>query len=367
MKKRVLLIAHEFPPKIGGAGMVAKDICNNLAKNDIQVDIITEYIKGREKSAYNLIEIKTVRKLIPVFYYWKLCKINLDQYDKIILNDAAGIMCICMFFNKEIQKKCIVYMHGQEVEGIFINPSLLYKITHYKKGFITLLDNCFRVVSVGSHLKNKFISKTNLRHLEDKIEVIKNGIDTNIFHYDYIDLHKKFNIPKDTHILLSVSRIVEKKGYDNMYKIFKRLILENERFHWMIAGDGEYLSNFKQMIENDGLSQYITFLGRIKRESLRTYYSSVDMFWLLSNYEEALPLSYLEAQFCNTVAMGRNDSGTMEVIKNDKTGFLVNNDEEAYTIIKNREYEKLRQADKINYINEFSMEKNSEKLLNLIL
>ncbi|WP_286156169.1 glycosyltransferase [Parabacteroides goldsteinii] len=94
----------------------------------------------------------------------------------------------------------------------------------------------------------------------------------------------------------------------------------------------------KEEVKREGLATSVIFLGRRSRDELSFYYSAADCFWLLSNYDECLPLVYLEAQSCGIPAIGRKKGGTQETIQDRRTGFLVKSDEECLEILLNREY-----------------------------
>lgn len=69
------------------------------------------------------------------------------------------------------------------------------------------------------------------------------------------------------------------------------------------------MQSLKEEVKREGLATSVIFLGRRNRDELSYYYSAADCFWLLSNYDECLPLVYLEAQACGIPAIGRKKGG----------------------------------------------------------
>lgn len=363
MAKKILIISNEYPPLGGGAGIVAQDTVEKLIKADINVTLITNTAnRQNSNSNLNIIEVKTMPKVRFINFWSEIKKLSLSEYDKIILNDIGATMVASFYFNKEQMEKSIVYLHGSEPENIFVNPSITFRMLRFKNRYINLLENCYCIIAVSKFMKRKFIKYTGLIQLRNKIKVIYNGIDSDIFYKDPIDIRKILNIPEDAIILLTVSRIVKEKGYLVKYNIFKKLN-EAKTIHWIILGEGEFQNRLKKIIEKDNLSSKVHFLGKIGREELRKYYSSVDYFWLLSDFEESLGLVYLEAQFCNTIVIGKNKAGVKEVILNKETGYLIEDEEEVFNIIVNKdEPEKKFEIIK----NRFSFKENTRKLLKLL-
>lgn len=363
MTKKVLIISHEFPPVGGGAGIVAQDVIDKLINNNVEITLITNYTGGLKEKQFNTIEVRTVPKLRFINYWLKIKKIDLKKYDKIILNDVGAQMVGAMFFSYELLKKTIIYLHGSEPENIYLNPNLIFKILGFEKKYTRLLMECNKIISVSRYMKEKFLSYTGLYALEGKIFTNYIGINESLFFYEQIDLTKKLGIPKEAKTLLSVGRIVKEKGFLEMYDIFKQLV-SKDNYHWIIIGEGGYKREFKSLVKKDNLISNIHFLGKLHRDELRRYYSSSDFFWLLSNYEEALGLVYLEAEFCMTTVIARNLGGVKEVIDLGKTGYLIEDDSNVLEILIGDPYPRGMNFD--NIIDKFSYEKNTKKLLNLL-
>lgn len=348
--KRILIISYEFPPVVGGAGSVAKDLAIGL-KDEAEVHVLTEWIdeaetERRKNKGYNLHEIKSKRGLRPINYWNYIIKnINLDEYHRIIINDARASMVATLFFSKELLSKTVVYIHGREPEEVILNPGKLRSLIGYPKRYERFLKKSNKIVSVSNYMKEKILA-TGIDVDSEKIEVIYNGIRSVDFYPKKSDFREKNNIDKDKTIILSVSRIVEEKGYPQMSKIFKDICKIDKNFQWVVAGSGSYLEELKKRVKEWGIDENVTFLGGVPREELAEIYSAGDLYWLLSNFDEALGLTYLEARFCGTPALARNKSGERETIEEGITGHLTTSDDDAANYILGRTYLELEDIDK---------------------
>lgn len=365
MKRKVLIITAEYPPNVGGAGIVAQDTLKKLINNNFEVTLVTNYSRRNKESDFNLIEVRTIPKIRFIGLWLKIRKLNLEEYDSIILNDIGAAMVGAYFFKESLLKKTQIFLHGSEPEKIYSNPNRIFKILKFKKMYTELLSNCKIIIAVSEYMKSKFINRTALNYLEKKIKVIYSGVDDKIFYNDPINLKRELNLDSDSKLLLTVSRIVKEKGYEEKYKIFKQ-ICKGSKWHWIIIGEGEYKNHLIKNIKSDNLENRIHFLGRIDRLELRKYYSSVDVFWLLSQYDESLGLVYLECEFCGVPVIGRNNAGVKEVIINGKTGYLVENNKEVIELLKSDKYLKNINKDEIyKLINKFSFKESEKKIINL--
>lgn len=357
----ILLITYGFPPDVGGAELVAYDYATNLAKLGHNISVVCRQHKSKsvQFNNFKVMEIPNLfgEKLWMLNLYIFFRKLNYEQYDHIILNQSNVSSVISRVLKEKDFNKCIPIVQGFEVEWFYKNKRIvsnifnnyIFQLGKYHRK--TLLK-ARKIVSVSNAHKNKVLKDAKLDFLDFKVQVVYTGIDKQVFHREFSSYRKDNSLEK-RHLLFSVSRIVKMKGYEHMLAIFKQLVIEDPLFYWIIAGDGPYLSELKKNVKEANLSNYITFLGNVNRESLNRFYSIADCFWLLSDYDECLPLVYLEAQACGTPAIGRNKGGVVETIIDNKTGFLVNSDEECLDILLHRKYEQLKSEDLKSFTDKF--------------
>ena len=339
----ILLITDSFYPEISGISTVAESITELLIERDHKVTVCT----NRYKKTLNLPNVNYVQMNLyskPLWlptYAVSLLKLNYNMYDQIIINGTSAVIVAGLVLGKNILSKSIVLVHGFEVEWVYESSTLASKLLPYK-----LMH------------KTKFISRSKLFYLKDKIKVSHTGIDFNIFHSDKnIEVQKRLKeLAKDRDILISVSRIVEKKGYLNMLNAFRKIVDRNNNLVWIIVGNGPYKKVLDEKIKEYGLQDNIYMLGAIERYDLRYYYSCANCFWLLSDYDENLPLVYLEAQACGIPAIGWNKGGVVETISSE-SGFLVNTIEECVDIISDKRYCNKKSNDILKFA--FTFQKDS--------
>lgn len=367
---KVLIISYGFPPDIGGTEVVAYDYAVNLALLGYQVSVVCCRCRDRERyKQIEIIEFSNLfgKKFWMLNYYLFLKRINYNKYDYIILNQSNTPGVVGRIFRKKEFDKCITIIQGLEVEWFYKNHRLLSNIFNnyifrLKKYHKKTLCNSRKIVAVSNAHKHKVLSAAHLENLSSKVQVVYTGIDKDVFHKVNNTYRDKYKL-NNCQLLFSVSRIVAMKGYAKMLNIFKMLCLKDPTFHWMIAGDGPYLSELKAKVMDESLSEHVTFLGNVERNSLKIYYSIADCFWLLSDYDECLPLVYLEAQACGTPAIGRNKGGVVETIIDNKTGFLVNSDEECLDILLHRKYEQLKSEDLKSFTDKFDKIEAARQLI----
>ena len=176
-----------------------------------------------------------------------------------------------------------------------------------KKRSFTSLNNLTIVTPskwLANELKKGFLSKYY-------VQVINNGIDTEIFKPLDSDFREKYNI-KDKFMILGVTNIWdEKKGFEYFLKLSK--MLSKDEVIVMVGLTDKQLQN---------LPSNIIGIKRTKsQKELAQIYSTADVFVNLT-LEDNFPTTNLEAQACGTMVLTFDSGGSGESIKED-TGYIV--------------------------------------------
>ncbi|MCS0678707.1 glycosyltransferase family 4 protein [Escherichia coli] len=326
MKMKVCLVSHEFPPSLGGAGVVASEIYNVMKKDD-NFTLLTSVACSMDDD--NIIKVNTKKVVRPLQYSAKLYSLR-DRVDTFILNDTRSHLAAALTFSKEIIGKSVVYIHGEEAKDYLDKGKsnrFLYQL------YYLLILKCKHVVFVSEYIKEQFLDITNFDWINRKSSVINNGVNIKNSLGDLstppelVDFNKSNKI-----VLVSASRIVKGKGYLDKLNFFQEF--EKDKYIWLVLGTGDYLDEFKKEVSKRNLSNSVIFLGAIKRENLPVIYSHCDVFWLLPNFKEAHPLVYMEASVSGLPSIGYDKYGTKESIAHNITGQLISTSSTQYDVEK---------------------------------
>ncbi len=174
---------------------------------------------------------------------------------------------------------------------------------------------------------------------------------------------------KDKNII-TVSRLDEGKRNDDIIKAFSKL-KEND-WKLYIIGDGKEYNNLNKLIEESKLEDRVILTGYKNKEEIEKYMLESSLF-LMASISEGLPMVLLEAMSYGVPCIAyHTDSGTDDIIKNNKNGYIINNRNEKEYINKIEQVikdEKLRTKlgkEAKNTAYEFSKEKITEKWLKIL-
>ena len=137
-------------------------------------------------------------------------------------------------------------------------------------------------------------------------------------------LRKKFNIPIDKKIILSIGSLLPEKGFSELINtIFK---LKRNDLVLVICGEGKEKENLINLTTGLGARDKVFFTGRVGREEIWHYYFGADLFMLFTKFE-SLGMVFWEAMYAGLPVIGSPVGGVIETIGEDgERGFYWKND-----------------------------------------
>ena len=220
------------------------------------------------------------------------------------------------------RKPVAITIHGKDIT---------YKNTLYQFLIPRLVGKLDKIICVSDATKQQCINRGIFQR---KVVVIPNGI-SDEFHMNAERQQLKERLSKELGIrldnrkvILSVGRLVERKGVHWFVEnVMPLLIRNNSPCVYLIAGDGNFSSQIKEIIRRNNLNEYVFMLGRVGEETLRLLYNAADIFVMpnipVKGDMEGFGLVALEAASCGLPVVASNLEGIREAIVDGKNGFLV--------------------------------------------
>ncbi len=122
--------------------------------------------------------------------------------------------------------------------------------------------------------------------------------------------------------LLYVGAIHKIKGVDILIDACKLLVHKKVKFHLQMIGEGSLQEPLQMKIEKADLTHQITFLNKIPRDALGSYYKMADIVCAPS-IDEPFGLVILEALLSGTPVVASNTGGIPYIIRNGFNGVLI--------------------------------------------
>lgn len=220
-------------------------------------------------------------------------------------------------------------------------------------------------IAVGQGVKEQVINWYKIP--ESKIEIIYNGVDTNIFKRTLTieNAKNKLDLPLDSFVIGHVGRLDPEKGHRFLFQAL-RDIKEKLKIKCIVVGTGRHENNIKQLAKDYGVQDVTTFLGL--RRDIPDLLSAMDVF-VLPSLQEGFSNSLIEAMAVGCPSISTNIEGNNEAITDGKHGFLVpvcNSNALGSAIVKlhaNKEARiKISEAAKKRVKEQFNLNKHIDKI-----
>jgi len=158
---------------------------------------------------------------------------------------------------------------------------------------------------------------------EDQVVVIPNGVDTNRFKPSSGERNEggwPSSVGDMQVIIGCVGRLHPDKDHMNLLKAARELVRrETTGFSLILVGDGTRRSDLERFVEENHLSDYVSFLG--ERIDVKDLYHTFDIF-VLPSKTEGLPVALLEAMSSGLACIATSVGGVAEALEND-SGLVV--------------------------------------------
>lgn len=209
------------------------------------------------------------------------------------------------------QGKIVVVFHGYDIS--------CYVETHGKNIYYSLFNQADLLQPISQHWQKKLIA---MGCNPNKLMVHHMGINCYQFSYQA----RQTNLSKI--YLVSIARLVEKKGLQYSIQAVAQLISYYPNIEYQIVGDGILKKDLQQLIEQLNVSANIKLLGWKTQQEVSQIMENADIVLAPSVTSqdgncEGIPMCLMEAMATGLPVISTYHSGIPELIEDGKSGYLL--------------------------------------------
>lgn len=149
-------------------------------------------------------------------------------------------------------------------------------------------------------------------------------------HTASVDVRAQHGLQRDTRILLSVGRLIPRKGFDTVIRALPYIRRSIPNVQYVLVGTGPDESRLRSLAKETGTEACVRFVGYVDDEDLSAYYQACDLFVMPSREIpdrgdiEGFGIVYLEAALFGKPSIAGASGGAGEAVLDGATGLLVN-------------------------------------------
>lgn len=305
-----------------GVGYCAKNVMLHLPlleENEYILNIVDKRIKEKTsvtyqeclKRGYQECKLHWILNSLS----WRISRFIPISYSSLFRNQAD----ITIFFNflvpYGVKGKTVTVVHDMTYKAF---PETVHQVTkrNLEKHLKTSCDRADKIVTVSEFSKQEIRNYLNIP--EDKIIVMPNGIDENLYHVNYtkeqcLKVLKKYKIEQP--YLLYLGTLEPRKNIERLIRAYgmikdrktdiPKLVIAGKK-GWMFEAIFQTVHDLK--LENE-----IIFTDYVEEKEVPLLMKAAELFIFPSLYE-GFGLPPLEAMACGTAVISSNTSSLPEVI-----------------------------------------------------
>ena len=315
-----LLVTNDFPPKIGGIQNLLYEWWRRLPSESFAV-LTSPYSGSKQFDAAQSFEIRRTREPVLLPHPLMVHKINkmAKQFgaELVVLDPALPLGLI----GPNLNLPYAVVLHGAEI----VVPGRLPVVSRL---LARVLNNAELIIASGSY---PAAEASRVCRSSKRIEVITPGVDIQRFKVlsseQRIEARKRFGVAEDAELIVGISRLVPRKGFDVLIRAVARLAIEFPKLRLIVGGDGRDRVRLERIARE--LMSPTTFLGRVSDDELPKLYGCADINAMLCRSrwmgleQEGFGIVFAEAAACGVPQIAGRSGGASDAVDHDITGLIV--------------------------------------------
>ncbi|MFN8024360.1 MAG: glycosyltransferase family 4 protein [Acidimicrobiales bacterium] len=315
-----LLVTNDFPPKIGGIQSLLWEWWRRLPPDSFAV-LTSPYAGTAEFDAAQPFRIERTREPVLLPHPWMIRRIDSMASevgaDLVVLDPAVPLGIV----GPSLRLPYDVVLHGAEVTVPGRLPLSKQTLGH-------VLRHARHIVAAGGY------PAAEAEHAAGRklpITVVPPGVDVDRFHpltdAERIQAREAFGLPVDAELIVAISRLVPRKGFDTAIRAAAKLKASRPDLLLAISGGGRDEQRLRSLAAE--LKAPVRFLGRVSNDDLPRLYGCADVYSMLCRNrwggleQEGFGIVFVEAAACGVPQVAGDSGGAAEAVADGETGIVV--------------------------------------------
>jgi phosphatidylinositol alpha-1,6-mannosyltransferase len=325
---RILCITNDFGPRAGGIETFVHGLLERMPLGSVTV--YTSAQSGStdfDQAWFDDFGLRVIRDkskiLLPSPRVLKNTQalVREGKYESIFFGAAAPLGLLAHGLRRAGAQRLVALTHGHEVWWAKLWPF---------KSLLRRIGSGLDVMTyLGEYTRSEIASALNEEDRRAMVHLAP-GIDTSHFspQGDLSALRKKLEL-EGKRIIVSVGRLVHRKGQDTLVEALPLIVKEFPDVHLLFVGVGPHLEYIHKRAIQLGVLAHISFVGRVPYEEIPQFIGLGEIFAMPSRSRlaglevEGLGIVYLEASACGLPVVGGKSGGAPDALLEGQTGFAV--------------------------------------------
>jgi phosphatidyl-myo-inositol dimannoside synthase len=315
-----LLVTNDFPPKVGGIQSYLYELWRRLPPDETTV-LTTPYEGAGQWDSTQRFRVERTRErfLLPK----SALTVRIDSLAREIGADVIFLdpmLPLGLVGPRLGAAPYVVVAHGAEVTVPGRLPGTRQLARRVLRAASGVVAAGMYPARIASHVAGSPLPVMN----------VPPGVDTDRFQplppEERASARTRFGLPVERPVVLGLSRLVPRKGFDVLIDAIAGLDADVEL---AIAGAGRDAARLESRAARRGIGGRVRFLGRVPEADVADLYACADVFAMLCRERwagleaEGFGIVFVEAAACGVPAVAGRSGGAHEAVVDGETGLVV--------------------------------------------
>ena len=315
-----LLVTNDFPPKIGGIQSLLWEWWRRLPPDSFAV-LTSPHPDAAAFDAELPFRIERTREPVLLPHPWMVRRIDRMAADfgadLVVLDPAVPLGIV----GPHLALPYDVVLHGAEV-------TVPGRLPVSKQVLARVLRRARHAVAAGGYPAAE-AERAAGRPLA--VTVVPPGVDIERFRpldpTERTSARRIFGLRDDDEVVVGISRLVPRKGFDVVIRAVSRLARTRPRLVLLIAGAGRDRERLEKVVADTGAP--VRFMGRVSNDELPLLYGCADVSMMLCRNrwggleQEGFGIVFVESAACGVPQIAGRSGGAAEAVSDGETGFVI--------------------------------------------
>jgi phosphatidyl-myo-inositol dimannoside synthase len=320
-----LLVTNDFPPKIGGIQSLLWEWWRRLPADRFAV-LTSPYHGAAEFDSAQPFRIERTPEPVLLPHPWMVRRIDRLARDVgadlVVIDPAIPLGLV----GPSLALPYDVVLHGAEV-------TVPGRLPGSRQALGNVLRRARHVVSAGEYAAQE---AERAAECSLPVTVVPPGVDVERFRplddSERAAARRSFGLPEDAELLVSISRLVPRKGFDVAIEAAALLASTRPGLVLAISGGGRDERRLRRLAAERHAP--VRFLGRVANDRLPALYGCADVFTMACRTrwggleQEGFGIVFVEAASCGVPQVAGDSGGAAEAVDDGVTGLVVRRPED---------------------------------------
>lgn len=333
---KTLFLTQDFPPDHGGIARLYGELCARFPAGDVEVVTVRATTGAAAPHAARIHRLpftfREAKRLDSVvrWTHWTRRRVAMGDIALVQVGNIRPTGYVAAWLHARTGVPYVLYVHGKDLMKEERKTARSWRARWTARRLFGRAAAVIANSRATAERAERLLDSLDVDP-SGRVHVVHPGTDPTRFrpHAPGADAWRRRLDLEGRRVLLSVSRLVARKGIDTALEALARIAPARPDVVHVVAGDGPERPRLEHLSDALGLTDRVRFLGPVAEAELPALYAAADLFVLPIREEpgddevEGFGIVFCEAAASGLPVIAGDSGGVAEAVRDGETALLV--------------------------------------------